>query len=255
MTGTDYRREFTDHFHVAAGIPKALDSLHYQESARQFRGRWNRWLPSNRESSILDVGCGCGEFLYFLRSLGYKNAFGIDLCEGELQHARNMGLANSLHINALDYLADKKESFDLVTAFNFLEHLHKNEILQILNSIFRALKPGGRLLAVTPNGLSPFSGSTRYWDFSHETSFTPTSWRQLARLVGFGEAHFEEYGPIPHSVPGIARVVLWGIVRLGLQAVSYIEVGTPRDVCRVYTSDMKIILTKNQSGASSPPTY
>jgi len=116
-----------------------------------------------------------------------------------------------------------------------------------------ALKPGGRLLAVTPNGLSPFGGATRYWDFSHETSFTPASWRQLARISGFDQIRFEEFGPLPHSLLGAGRVALWTLVKMGWEAIAYIEVGGPRDLSRVYTADMKVILTKGPKTEGNNP--
>lgn len=239
----DYRDEFFSSYHIAVGTSE-VTGTHYEHSSRQFRGRWARWLPEDKAAAMLDLACGCGEFLYFLRSTGYENVFGVDVCESELEQARQIGIPNLTCTSALKYLDDKNECFDVISAFNLFEHLRKEEILRLLKLIHRALKPGGRLLAVTPNGLSPFGGTTRYWDFSHETGFTPASWRQLARICGFGEIRFEEYGPIPHSTIGIIRLGLWRLVRMCLAIVSYIEVGGPRDRARTYTADMKIILTK-----------
>ena len=239
----DYRSKFFASYHIAVGT-SAVNGTHYEQCSRQFRGRWARWLPADKSAAMLDLGCGCGEFLYFLRSVGYENVFGVDVCESELEQARQIGIPNLTCASALEYLEDKKESLDVISAFNLFEHLRKDEILRLLKLIHQALKPGGKLLAVTPNGLSPFGGATRYWDFSHETGFTPASWRQIARITGFSDIHFEEYGPIPHSVFGVLRVVLWQLIRLSLQSVSYIEVGGPRDASRVYTADMKIVLAK-----------
>lgn len=245
---TDYRPAFYAHYHTAVGSAEAVDETHWRRCARQFHGRWAQWLPPDKTSAMLDLGCGCGEWLYYLRSMGYENVIGVDVCDGELVRARQMGIVDLISVNALEYLEDKKECFDVISAFNFFEHMRKDEVLRLLRLIYGALKPGGKLLAVTPNGLSPFGGATRYWDFSHETGFTPASWGQIARIGGFSEIHFEEYGPIPHSVFGIVRVVLWQLVRLGIQIVSYIEVGGPRDISRVYTADMKVILVKQDKG-------
>jgi len=240
----DYRGPFFDNYLHAVSNFERFGKDYYSHCARQFRGRWLHWLPEDKSVPMLDLGCGRGEYLYFLRSLGYENVFGVDLCQSGLECARRMGISNLVCANALDYLAGKREWYAVITASNLFEHLRKEEILQLLQLIHQALKPGGRLLAVTPNGLSPFAGATRYWDFSHETGFTPASWRQLARITGFTQVRFEEYGPIPHSLLGIIRITLWHLVRLGLEIISYIEVGGPRDVSRVYTADMKIILTK-----------
>ena len=240
---TDYRADFYARYHLSIE-PEDLDLAHYDRYAREYGFRWGHWLPPDQGAVFLDLGCGHGEFLYFLRSRGYKNTYVVDLCEGELARAQQLGMGNLICGNVFDYLPGQKERFEVISALNFFEHLRKDEILKVLPLIHQALKPGGRLLAVTPNGVSPFGGASRYWDFSHETGFTPSSWRQLARLSGFKEARFEEYGPIPQSVLGAVRCALWQVVRLGLDMVSRLELGRPRDLSRVYTADMKVILTK-----------
>lgn len=240
----DYRKDFYKKYHLAIQSKNKADHKRYADCIRQFAGRWQKWLPTDKSAACLDIGCGCGEFLYFLRYKGFIKIYGIDLNPVEIDVASQVGLPNLVSGDIFDYLSEKRELFDLITAFHFFEHLKKAEAIKLLDMIYKALKPNGRLLAVTPNGLSPFGGATRYWDFSHETGFTPASWRQIAYLAGFREVIFEEYGPIPHSVLGAIRSVLWRCVSLGIQVVSYVEVGSPRDKSRVYTADMKIILVK-----------
>ncbi len=241
---TDYRDLFYSKYHLTLGQSEETSVSLDPRIARQFLNRWGRWLPANKGVPVLDLGCGSGLFLIFLQSLGYQELYGVDRCETELARGRRQGLANLVCANALDYLQGQHERFELITAFHFFEHLNKDEILALLELIHQALRPEGRVLIVTPNGLSPFGGATRYWDFSHETGFTPASWRQLARLYGFCDVRFEEYGPLPHSLLGLIRCGLWYLVRLGLDALSYIEVAGPRDASRVYTADLKVILTK-----------
>lgn len=241
---SDYRDDFYAKYHLTLDSPEELDSSHYERYAREFKARWRHWLPPDKSAVCLDIGCGQGEFPYFLRSLGYQNCLGVDLCEGELAKGRRLLVTNLICANVFDYLPDQKERFDIISALNFFEHLRKEEILKALALIHQALKPQGQLLAVTPNGLSPFAGATRYWDFSHETGFTPSSWRQLARLTGFKDICFEEYGPLPQSIRGAIRCALWQVVRWGLDIFSRLEVGRARDISRVYTADMKVILRK-----------
>jgi SAM-dependent methyltransferase len=242
----DYRSAFYSQYHRALNItPSPPSPAQIAQSTRQFGGRWDRWLPKEPATRCLDIGCGTGEFLYYLKSRGYHDIQGVDLSAEELEVARALGAEQVFQENALAFLArTPSESLGLVSAFNFFEHLNKAEILALLPEVRRVLKPGGLLFAVTPNGLSPFGGSTRYWDFSHETGFTPSSWRQLSRIANFGEVHFEDYGPLPHSLRGRVRAVIWQGIRLGIMAASYVEVGGPRDVSKVYTADMKIILRR-----------
>src|SRR5262245_13422925 len=50
------------------------------------------WLPTGREVPILDIGCGSGQFLYFLRDRGFGQAAGIDLDGDQVEVARSLGL-------------------------------------------------------------------------------------------------------------------------------------------------------------------
>ncbi len=236
---------YRERFQSLDGADTNLSHAHYMECARQYRSRWKSWLPADHGAAFLDLGCGFGEWLYFLREQGYTNAVGIDVSASRVESAKSVVLANIVKAEAKEFLIRSRDKFDVITAFNFFEHLSKDELLDVLELICGALRPNGRVLAVTPNGLSPFSGATRYWDFSHEQSFTPASWRQIAALTRFRKIHFEEYGPMAHSVAGAIRVWLWSGVRLVIKFINYVEVGGPRGDTRVYTADMKIVLMKN----------
>lgn len=228
----------------AAALKDKPSEAHYKECARQYRSRWGLWLPADRAAALLDLGCGYGEWLYFLRQQGYKNAVGVDASAVKVDFAATMGVGNVFQFEAAEFLKQRSNAFDVITAFNVFEHLSKDELLDLVQLIYKALRPGGRVLAITPNGLSPFSGATRYWDFSHEQSFTPASWRQIAASAGFEEVYFEEYGPMAHSLVGMIRTGLWAGIRSLIKFVNYVEVGGPRGEAAVYTADMKIILVK-----------
>lgn len=47
-------------------------------------------LPSDRGISILDAGCGRGEFLFILRELGYRNVTGIEIYKPFADYCRKM---------------------------------------------------------------------------------------------------------------------------------------------------------------------
>jgi SAM-dependent methyltransferase len=240
----DYRTEFYAAYGAVSGHRGAPDEAERRAAARQFEARWRRWLPAQPAAPILDVGCGAGLFVSYLRTRGYGDVSGVDRSPGEVARAAEAGIAGVHCAEAVDFLRDRVDAYALVSALNVFEHLRKEEVVALLRALHRALRPGGRVLAVTPNGLSPFAGATRYWDFSHEGAFTPASWRQLAAATGFRPPVFEEYGPVAHSVAGAARCVLWRALALGIEAFAYIEVGGPRDPSRVYTADLKVILTK-----------
>lgn len=240
----DYRPAFYAAYGAVTGHARPPSAAERAAAARQFGARWRAWLPAERTLPILDVGCGAGLFVDFLRGAGYADVTGIDWSAGEVARASEAGIHGVALADATEFLSDTKDRYGLIAALNVLEHLRKEEILALLRLLHQALVPGGRVIAVTPNGLSPFSGATRYWDFSHELAFTPASWRQLAATAGFRPPVFEEYGPLPHSVSGVVRGALWRAIALAIEGIAWVEVGGPRDPSRVYTADLKVILTK-----------
>jgi len=238
---SSYRHQFYERYHDVRETLNRDPAIVMNTMLRL----WRQWLPIDKAATILDLGCGCGEFLQLLSSLGYTNLSGVDLSEVQVKIANQSGLNGASVGNALEFLVDRHECYDLISAFNLFEHLQKAEIIQLLGLVYQALRRGGRLLAITPNGISPFSGATRYFDFSHETSFTPQSWRQLARVTGFRSPVFEEARASTDGINGKVRTALWKILVFTFDAMSRIETARSRDECRVYTADMKIVMTKD----------
>lgn len=95
---------------------------------------------------LLEVGCGNGRTLVVLRSLGWQ-VEGVDVDPVALQYASSQGLETRCgHLLDLRYEAD---TFDVIMMHHVIEHLH--EPITFLQECHRILKPGGRLLMITPN--------------------------------------------------------------------------------------------------------
>lgn len=77
-----------------------------------------------------------------------------------------------------------ENSLDLVFTSNFFEHLPDKDCLKrTLQQALRALRPGGRLVALGPN-IRLLPGS--YWDFwDHYLPLTERSLAEVGALVGF----------------------------------------------------------------------
>jgi 2-polyprenyl-3-methyl-5-hydroxy-6-metoxy-1,4-benzoquinol methylase len=213
----------------------------YEHASYQKLLRFSRWLPADRNARILEIGCGCGEMLYGLEKKGYKNLVGLDYCREELDEAAHFVSAELVCDDAQKFLDETKHEYDLVIAYNVLEHFSKESLLEMLRNIRKVLKPGGALIAMVPNAVSPFAGTSRYWDITHELAFTTNSWRQLASLVGFDEVDFRECGPVPHGVVSSIRYALWQAIRLMIKFYMLVEVASDRG--GLYTQDMLVKLS------------
>lgn len=107
------------------------------------------YLPRHCGGRLLEVGCGGGAMLELMSRLGW-HAEGVDFDEKAVAVARSRGL--EVRIGSLEQQAYRDGSFDAVTASHLIEHVPDPRAL--LREIHRILKPGGKLVAVTPNGRS-----------------------------------------------------------------------------------------------------
>jgi len=100
---------------------------------------------------LLDLGCGRGHFLSFAER--YFQCFGIDISSYAIDKARkNTKKAVLYEGNCEDLSKFEDNFFDIVTAFDFLEHLKEpQKTIQEINHI---LKLKGILVISTPNPIS-----------------------------------------------------------------------------------------------------
>jgi 2-polyprenyl-3-methyl-5-hydroxy-6-metoxy-1,4-benzoquinol methylase len=242
---SDFGRQVADSYYdTTAGRGHSPSVEYYENGALSLKLKLEQWMPRSREAKCLDLACGCGEFLYLLESMGFKNTTGVDLCKEELDEARRYVKGALTKADVLDYLkAAESHSYDLVTALNLLEHLSKDNLVAVLKECRRVLRPGGTLVAMVPNAVSPFGSLTRHWDITHEWAFTTNNFRQLASLVGFdSRIEFRECGPRAHGLVSAGRYLLWQLIRGAISAWFLIELGTTKD--GIYTMDMLVRMRK-----------
>ncbi len=235
-------RIYSSYVETANG--RGLGQMSLENQARQFRQRLQAFLPPDKGAPILDLGCGCGEFLYFLHREGYTNLHGVDLSPQQVEVAQGLGLPGvKLEVgDALDYLQRHVANFALINAQNLLEHFTRDELFTLLDALVAALLPGGTLLAVVPNADSPFGNRTRYWDITNELSFTPSSLLLVLKAVGLPEVRFLEQGPVVHGVKTAIRYSLWQLIRLGLKLCHFAEMA--EDPYHIFTQFMGLVARK-----------
>ena len=104
-------------------------------------------LRYKKKGAILDIGCGDGSLLRYMKDLGWQ-AFGVDFNERSSRYAREV-LGLNVFSGRLEEIDYKANFFDVIILFHVLEHLpDPSETLKRVRSL---LKKNGFLLIEVPN--------------------------------------------------------------------------------------------------------
>jgi SAM-dependent methyltransferase len=139
-----------------------LFSTMYAAKEGLFRRQMRRFVSAS--SKVLDVGCGAGDFLQSMRSLGIEQLEGIDFSEEMVERLQELGIAG--YCGTFPEFQAEPDSYDLISMNNYLEHtLDPN---QELRKSFELLSPGGHLVGEVP-GFDSWERRLfgRYWGGNH----------------------------------------------------------------------------------------
>jgi O-antigen chain-terminating methyltransferase len=174
----------------------AVSDTFYRDFEAKFRGdrstisdRLRVYLPFVRplvaEGNALDLGCGRGEWLELLAEAG-MNAHGVDLDNGMLGEARKRGLSVEKK-DALEALrATPDGTLAIVSIFHLAEHLPFDVLRALFTEAARVLRPGGVLIAETPNPENLVVGLINFHlDATHVRPIPPILMSFLADYSGF----------------------------------------------------------------------
>lgn len=151
-----------------------------------------------KSDTLLDVGCGRGDFTKGFKDLGLEVS-GIDFQKSDLEMLNNI---------KVQYANIEKESFpfenemfDFVFSKSVIEHLWNPE--HFIKECCRVLKKDGRIIIMTPDWQS--QRLIFYDDYTHRHPYTPTALKDLLKIYGFKEVSAEIFYQLP---------VLWKHPRL-----------------------------------------
>jgi len=172
---------------------------------RQFRKlekwygkRLKSYLPAEANAACLDVPCGYGNFLYFLKQQGYKNVHGYDLDPAQIELAWLLDLP-AVEGDVFEILSDHSESYAMISSLDFIEHVSKDEALNFLALCWQRLKPGGVLLLRAPCADGPFGAHDRYNDLTHQWGMTSNLLRAILEMQGYDRIELLDERPQPTS--------------------------------------------------------
>lgn len=140
-----------------------------------------------QQGRLLDIGCSTGIFLLMMRQTGQWQVQGVEINERAARLAKEQRNLDVSPVR-LEDAAFADQSFDAVTMWDVLEHVHDPQ--HTLAEIYRILKPGGLIVVRVPN-LTSWDAQLfqRYWAGldapRHLYLFTPQTLTQFLESAGF----------------------------------------------------------------------
>lgn len=125
----------------------------------EFDINYAHYLPKEKDAKILDIGCGNGQFLAYLKLKGFTEMCGVETDLKKVEFCKNDLSFNVSHICELDqFLTDFKGFFDLVVLMEVIYYFPDEKLFPYLKAIYEALKDNGVIIVQVFNGAN-FTGA------------------------------------------------------------------------------------------------
>ena len=154
------------------GRTSAASCAYFSQLLTRFVG------PARRPLAVLEIGFGNGQFLGWCRQQGHA-AIGIETNAALAARAAQAGFECHASVGELG-----GRIFDLIVLFDVLEHLPEPALPDFLRELADHLAEGGRIIARTPNGGSPFGLNHQHGDPTHAAILTRNKFAYLAGEAG-----------------------------------------------------------------------
>lgn len=131
-----------------------------------------------KKALILDIGCGVGSQLEILKQFSSQLS-GMDVNKLALDEAQRRGY--SVFQADIESWVDLEEKYDIICAFDILEHLNKDSLA--LKNIYKMLKPQGFLIFSVPVCKRIFSDHDSF--LQHKRRYSRSEIKQKIIKTGF----------------------------------------------------------------------
>ena len=153
--------------------------------ARHLGARFNMKVGQK----ILDVGCRRGDFLRGFYRYGLK-CYGVD----QSNSAKKICPEAEIKVADLEERLPYEDNvFDIVYSKSVIEHFYYPEKLAV--EMFRVLKPGGTIIALTPDWEEVYR--VFFDDYTHRTPFTSVSLNYFLKIHGFENVQTRQFRQLP----------------------------------------------------------
>lgn len=192
--------EMSDDWHIAG------EDTQNRLTANDYFDKVRKYLPT-RPHRFLEVGGAFGWFAERVQKVFGATILLVEPSRSAVQGATARGIP--AHVACIeDFQAD--DPFDVVFAAHVVEHV--SDVNEFWKACNRLLKPGGRMILLTPNGSAwKFKVQGERWGWavpaSHTLFLNAESTRRLMEKHGFAEVAIRSY--CPHNMHYPLMLVHW----------------------------------------------
>lgn len=167
-------------------LTRVLDQATVEEIARDKMRLLRRFLQP--DTVFLEMGAGdCRLAIEAARYV--RQSYGLDVSEQVSKGLRAPDNFRFLLSNGTD-IPLPPASVDVAYSYQLMEHVHPDDAVAQLRSIYTVLKPGGRYVCVTPNKLTGPHDISRYFEHEarglHLKEYTISELGRIFADAGFG---------------------------------------------------------------------
>lgn len=162
----------------------------------------------NAPGKVLEIGSGRGVVLRLMREAGIT-AYGLDSCEEAVISCKGKGL-DAVHGDALSHLASLPDaSLGGIFCAHVIEHMQPSQAIELIRESYRVLKPGARIVIITPNA-KDLKTSERFWlDITHVRPYPEKLLIVLLKREGFDNIKsYEDGEPARNIFEKVAKAFL-----------------------------------------------
>ncbi|MEW9679313.1 methyltransferase domain-containing protein [Pseudomonas sp. TE50-2] len=124
-------------------------AIAYQQMDQRLVDWMKRHLDVNAQLKILDLGCGPGSMIPYLRQFKRAKIYGVDISPAFIEMAKERYQGVDFRVGDAEVLPYPSDMFDVVLCSGMLHHIP--DLHQVFVEVRRVLKPGGLIFAREPN--------------------------------------------------------------------------------------------------------
>lgn len=194
-------KHFSDLEHIWWGAKTVSGQKRYDKRFNLFK----KLCSPSKNSKILEIGCGDGEFTKRLVKTKSK-IIGTDITPAVVKRARKGIKGAKFAVGDAEKFAFKDNTFDIICGISILHHVN---YLKSFEECYRVLKKGGTIFFSEPNYLNPIIYvalhstwlKTRMEYSPDETALVRWEIAKVLTMIGFSNVKVYNYDFLHPSTP------------------------------------------------------